>query len=78
MGIGGTVGAGDVEALYEAAGHGDAAKVSTLLDSGVNVNGRTGDGNLSPFLLQHISTAADLAEQGPDAGQTHQRITINF
>lgn len=41
----GTVAAGDVDALYEAAGKGDTAQVSALLDGGVNVNGRSSDGS---------------------------------
>jgi len=45
IGIAGTVHAGDVEALYEAAGHGDAARVTTLLDGGTDVNGRTESGS---------------------------------
>lgn len=44
-GVAGSVAAGDVDALYEAAGAGDAAKVTALLGSGVNVNGRTSDGS---------------------------------
>jgi ankyrin repeat protein len=40
-----TVKAGDVDALYEAAGAGDAATVVALLDSGVDINARTGNGS---------------------------------
>ncbi|MEA3277284.1 MAG: ankyrin repeat domain-containing protein [Pseudomonadota bacterium] len=45
IGIAGTVSAGDVAALYKAAGDGDATQVSALLDSGVDVNGRTSSGS---------------------------------
>jgi ankyrin repeat protein len=45
VGIVGTAAAGDIDALYEAAGDGDVAKVSALLDSGVDVNGRTSNGS---------------------------------
>ena len=45
IGIVGTVVAGDVDALYEAAGDGDAARVSALLDNGVDVNERTSNGS---------------------------------
>jgi len=44
-GIAGSVAAGDVDALYEAAGAGNAAKVSALLDSGVDINGRSSNGS---------------------------------
>jgi len=37
--------AGDVEALYEAAGDGDSNRVSALLDGGVDVNAATGSGS---------------------------------
>jgi uncharacterized protein len=43
--VAGTIHAGDVDALYEAAGDGDAAKVTALLDGGTNVNGRTKSGS---------------------------------
>jgi len=45
MGIVGAVHAGDVEALYRAAGDGDATRVTALLDAGTEVNGRTGSGS---------------------------------
>jgi ankyrin repeat protein len=45
MGIAGTVAAGDVDALYKAAGEGDVAQVTALLDAGVNVNERTSKGS---------------------------------
>jgi ankyrin repeat protein len=45
MGSAGTLAAGDVDALYDAAGEGDAARVTTLLDGGVDINGRTSDGS---------------------------------
>lgn len=45
MGSTGTVAAGDVDALYEAAGDGDAAQATALLDGGVDVNGRTRNGS---------------------------------
>ena len=41
IGIVGTVHAGDLEALYKAAGDGDAAQVTALLDGGTDANGRT-------------------------------------
>ena len=41
IGIVGTVHASDVDALYQAAGDGDAAQVTALLDGGTDVNGRT-------------------------------------
>lgn len=44
-GIAGTVAASDIDALYEAAGDGDSAQVSALLDRGVDVNGRTKSGS---------------------------------
>ena len=37
--------AGDIEALYQAAGNGKPAEVVKLLDSGVDVNGRTRSGS---------------------------------
>jgi len=49
--VGGLIGiaceasANDIEALYEAAGDGDADKVIALLDSGVDVNGRNAKGS---------------------------------
>jgi ankyrin repeat protein len=43
--IAGTASAGDVEVLYKAAGAGDSAQVSALLDSGTDVNARTGSGS---------------------------------
>jgi ankyrin repeat protein len=45
MGIAGTALAGDVEALYQAAGEGKSAEVVSLLESGVNVNDRTSSGS---------------------------------
>lgn len=43
--ITGTASAGDVEALYQAAGDGKSTEVVTLLKSGVDVNGRTRSGS---------------------------------
>lgn len=45
IGVASTASAGDVEALYKAAGDGDSAEVTALLDAGVDVNGRTGTGS---------------------------------
>lgn len=45
IGIVGAVHAGDVEALYEAAGDGDTAQVTALLDGGTEANGRTKSGS---------------------------------
>jgi ankyrin repeat protein len=45
IGLVGTAAAGDVDALYEAAGGGDVAKVGALLDGGVDVNARTSSGS---------------------------------
>jgi uncharacterized protein len=45
IGLAGTAIAGDADALYAAAGEGDAAKVSALLASGVDVNARTSNGS---------------------------------
>jgi ankyrin repeat protein len=45
IGIVGSVHAGDVEALYKAAGDGDAAQVTALLDGGTDVNGATKNGS---------------------------------
>lgn len=45
MGIAGMALAGDVEALYQAAGEGKPAEVSSLLKSGVDVNARTSSGS---------------------------------
>ena len=45
IGIAGETMAGDVAALYQAAGDGDAQQVTMLLDSGVDVNGRTDNGS---------------------------------
>jgi ankyrin repeat protein len=42
IGFAGTASAGDIEALYKAAGDGDAKQVSALIKGGVDVNGRTG------------------------------------
>ena len=69
MGIVGTVSADDVEALYEAAGDGDAAKVSALLDGEVDVNERTSDGS---YALNNVAVENDveimriLLERGAD------------
>jgi ankyrin repeat protein len=41
----GTAAADDAETLYEAAGDGDVAKVSALLDGGADVNARTRSGS---------------------------------
>ena len=45
IGIAGTAFAGDVEELYQAAGDGKPTEVVALLESGVNVNGRTRHGS---------------------------------
>jgi len=45
IGSAGGASADDVDALYKAAGDGNSAQVSALLDSGVDVNGRTGNGS---------------------------------
>jgi len=45
IGIVGTASAGDVEALYQAAGDGKSTEVVSLIESGVNVNGRTRSGS---------------------------------
>jgi len=45
VGLAGTVNAGDVEALYKAAGDGDAEQVAALLDGGTDVNERTKSGS---------------------------------
>ena len=45
IGIASTASAGDVEALYKAAGDGDSTQVTALLDSGMDVNGRTCTGS---------------------------------
>ncbi len=45
IGVAGTASAGDVEALYKAAGNGDSTQVTALLDSGVDVNGRIRTGS---------------------------------
>ena len=45
IGIVGTASAGDVEALYRAAGDGERTEVAALLESGVNPNGRTSSGS---------------------------------
>jgi ankyrin repeat protein len=45
IGVAKSASAGDVEALYKAAGDGDSAQVSALLQSGADVNGRTGSGS---------------------------------
>jgi ankyrin repeat protein len=45
IGIAGAASVNDIEALYEAAGDGDANKVTALLDSGVDVNGRSAKGS---------------------------------
>lgn len=43
--LAGRASAEDVDALYQAAGDGDAAQVSRLLDSGVDVNARASNGS---------------------------------
>lgn len=43
FGIAGPVVSGDVDTLYKAAGAGNTERVLALLDSGVDVNGRTSD-----------------------------------
>ena len=45
MGTASTATAGDVEALYQAAGEGKPAEVATLIKSGADVNGRTRSGS---------------------------------
>jgi ankyrin repeat protein len=45
FGLSVSVTAGDVDALYKAAGVGDTAAVAALLDSGVDVNGRSSNGS---------------------------------
>lgn len=45
IGMVGTVQGGDVEALYKAAGDGNAAQVTALLDGGMDVNARTNSGS---------------------------------
>lgn len=47
LGVASTVSAGDVEALYKAAGDGDSTEVTAILDSGVDVNGRTATGSFA-------------------------------
>ena len=47
LSVTGATSAGNVEELYEAAGNGDSAKVTVLLDSGVDVNGRTDSGSFA-------------------------------
>jgi ankyrin repeat protein len=45
IGVTGAAFAGDVEALYRAAGDGKSTQVVALLESGLNVNGRTRSGS---------------------------------
>jgi hypothetical protein len=45
LGLSVSVTAGDVDALYKAAGVGDTAAVAALLDSGVDVDGRSSNGS---------------------------------
>ena len=47
IGLAGTAFAGNVDTLYKAAGDGDSTQVSTLLDGGVDVNARTGNGSFA-------------------------------
>ena len=69
MGFVSAASAGDVDALYEAAGDGDAKQVSALLSSGVDVNGRSSSGS---YALNAAAVENDaevlriLLEQGAD------------
>jgi ankyrin repeat protein len=69
MAVAGVASAGDVDALYKAAGDGNAAQVSGLLDSGVNVNGRTSDGSYAlnrAAVENHVDVARLLLDRGAD------------
>jgi hypothetical protein len=67
IGLVGTAAAGDVDALYEASGGGDVAKVSALLDSGVDVNGRSSDGSYAlnnAAVENHVEVMRILLDRG--------------
>jgi ankyrin repeat protein len=69
IGIAGDVVAGDVDTLYKAAGKGDTAKVMALLDSGVDVNGRTSDDSYAlnrAAVFNQVQMVRFLLERGAD------------
>jgi len=68
-GIVGTATAGDLDSLYEAAGNGNTAKVNALLDSGVDVNGRTSNGSYAlnnAAVENEIEIMRTLLDRGAD------------
>ena len=67
IGIVGAATAGDVDALYEAAGGGDVTKVNALLDTGVDVNGRSSDGSYAlnnAAVENHVEVMRILLDRG--------------
>ena len=69
VGVSSTASAGDVEALYKAAGDGDATKVTALLESGADVNGRTATGSFAlnnAAVENHIEVIEILLGRGAD------------
>ena len=69
IGVANTAYAGDVEALYKAAGDGDSAQVSALLESGADINGRTGNGSYAlnnAAVENEVEVIKILLERGAD------------
>jgi ankyrin repeat protein len=69
IGIAGEVAGGDVDALYWAAGDGDTSKALALLDSGVDVNGRTSDNSYAlnrAAVFNQVEMVRILLERGAD------------
>jgi ankyrin repeat protein len=67
VGVVSSASAGDVETLYAAAGDGDATQVSALLESGVDVNGRTQTGSYAlnnAAVENHIEVIRILLDRG--------------
>ena len=69
MGIVGTLAAGSVDVLYRAAGNGDVTRVLALLESGVDVNGRTSDGSYAlnrAAVYNEVEVMRILLDRGAD------------
>jgi ankyrin repeat protein len=69
LAVAGTTFAGSVEELYDAAGDGDSTKVSALIESGVDINGRTGNGSYAlnnAAVENEVEIMRILLERGAD------------
>jgi ankyrin repeat protein len=67
--VAGRASAGDVDALYQAAGDGDASLVSRLLDSGIDVNARTSNSSYAlnnAAVENHVEVVRLLLARGAD------------